>query len=116
MENFYDNMEPITIPLNDTKDGIQNAASYYKKFTKLKHAEATLTKRIEKNRTTIQYLDSMLYNLEDATTVDEVNSIQEEFREDYLKKKYNDHGRGSKKKHSKKADYLHFTSSEGHAI
>lgn len=116
LENFYDNMEPITIPLDDTKDGIQNAASYYKKFTKLKHAEATLTKRIEKNRTTIQYLDSMLYNLEDATTVDEVNSIQEEFREDYLKKKYKDHGRGSKKKHSKKADYLHFTSSEGHAI
>ena len=116
LENFYDNMEPITIPLDDTKDGIQNAASYYKKFTKLKHAEATLTKRIEKNRTTIQYLDSMLYNLEDATTVDEVNSIQEEFREDYLKKKYNDHGRGSKKKHPKKADYLHFTSSEGHAI
>ena len=116
LENFYDNMEPITIPLDDTKDGIQNAASYYKKFTKLKHAEATLTKRIEKNRTTIQYLDSMLYNLEDATTVDEVNSIQEEFREDYLKKKYNDHGRGSKKKHSKKADYLHFRSSEGHTI
>lgn len=116
LENFYDNMEPITIPLDDTKDGIQNAASYYKKFTKLKHAEATLTSRIEKNRTTIQYLDSMLYNLEDATTVGEVDSIQEEFREDYLKKKFKDHGHGGKKKHSKKADYLEFTSSDGQAI
>lgn len=116
LENFYDNMEPITIPLDDTKDGIQNAASYYKKFTKLKHAEATLTSRIEKNRTTIQYLDSMLYNLEDATTVGEVDSIQEEFREDYLKKKFKDHGHGGKKKHSKKADYLEFTSSDGQSI
>ena len=116
LENFYDNMEPITIPLDDTKDGIQNAASYYKKFTKLKHAEATLTSRIEKNRTTIQYLDSMLYNLEDATTVGEVDSIQEEFREDYLKKKFKDHGHSGKKKHSKKADYLEFTSSDGQPI
>lgn len=116
LENFYDNMEPITIPLDDTKDGIQNAASYYKKFTKLKHAEATLTSRIEKNRTTIQYLDSMLYNLEDATTVGEVDSIQEEFREDYLKKKFKDNGHGGKKKHSKKADYLEFTSSDGQSI
>ncbi|WP_322626970.1 NFACT RNA binding domain-containing protein [Aedoeadaptatus coxii] len=116
LENFYDNMEPITIPLDDTKDGIQNAASYYKKFTKLKHAEATLTSRIEKNRTTIQYLDSMLYNLEDATTVGEVDSIQEEFREDYLKKKFKDHGHSGKKKHSKKADYLEFTSSDGQSI
>lgn len=116
LENFYDNMEPITIPLDDTKDGIQNAASYYKKFTKLKHAETTLTSRIEKNRTTIQYLDSMLYNLEDATTIGEVDSIQEEFREDYLKKKFKDHGHSGKKKHSKKADYLEFTSSDGQPI
>lgn len=58
----------------------------------------------------------MLYNLEDATTVDEVDSIQEEFREDYLKKKFKDHGHGGKKKHSKKADYLEFTSSDGQPI
>ncbi|MDD7362936.1 MAG: NFACT RNA binding domain-containing protein [Peptoniphilus sp.] len=116
LENFYDEMKPLSIPLDSTKDAIQNAAHYYKKFTKLKHAEKTLTSRIEKNRLTIQYLDSMLYNLEDAETVDEVNSIQEEFREDYLKKKFKSSSNRGHKKKSKKSSYLRFKSSDGHMI
>lgn len=116
LENYYDAMNSITIPLDHTLDAMQNAARYYKKFTKLKHAEKTLTSRIENNRLTIQYLDSMLYNLEDAETVDEVDSIQEEFREDYLKKKFKGSRSSGRKKKSKATNYLHFRSSEGKDI
>lgn len=115
LENFYDDMNPLTIPLDETKDGIQNAARYYKKYTKLKHAEKLLADRIEKNRNTIRYLDAMLYNLDDAESIDEVDAIQAEFREDFLKKKYKGH-KENKKKKKKEPEYLTFTSSEGFAM
>lgn len=115
LENFYDDMNPLTIPLDETKDGIQNAARYYKKYTKLKHAEKLLAGRIEKNRNTIRYLDAMLYNLDDAESIDEVDAIQEEFREDFLKKKYKGH-RENKKKKKKEPEYLTFTSSDGFSM
>ena len=116
VDNFYDEMNPLTIPLDETKDGIQNAARYYKKFAKLKHAEKLLAERIDKNRNTIRYLDAMLYNLDDAESIDEVNAIQEEFREDFLKKKFKGHGENKKKKKKKEPGYLAFTSSEGFPI
>lgn len=112
LENFYDNMAPLRIPLDPTKDAIQNAARYYKRYAKLKHAEAALTARIERNRSTIRYLDSMLYNLEDAENVEEVDGIQEEFREDFLKKKYKGH-RDKKKKAAKQPGYLRFRTGDG---
>ena len=115
LENFYDDMNSLTIPLDETKDGIQNAAHYYKKYTKLKHAEKLLAGRIEKNRNTIRYLDAMLYNLDDAESIDEVDAIQEEFREDFLKKKYKGH-RKNKKKKKKEPEYLTFTSSDGFSM
>ena len=71
--------------------------------------------RIEKNRNTIRYLDAMLYNLDDAESIDEVDAIQEEFREDFLKKKYKGH-RENKKKKKKEPEYLTFISSEGFAM
>lgn len=115
LENFYDDMNLLTIPLDETKDGIQNAARYYKKYTKLKHAEKLLADRIDKNRNTIRYLDAMLYNLDDAESIDEVDAIQEEFREDFLKKKYKGRGENKKKK-KKEPEYLTFTSSDGFAM
>ncbi len=115
LDNFYNEMRPLTIPLDETKDGIQNAARYYKKFAKLKHAEKLLVERIDKNRNTIRYLDAMLYNLEDAESIDEVDAIQEEFREDFLKKKYKGQ-LDSQNKRKKQTEYLSFTSTEGFPI
>lgn len=39
VQNFYDDMNPIEIPLNPIKSGNENAQNYYKKFSKLKTRE-----------------------------------------------------------------------------
>lgn len=97
LENFYDDMNPITIPLDIKKDAIQNAAFFYKKYSKLKHAENTINVQLKKTRSQIQYLDSLLYHIESCQSIDEIDEVQEEFRVEFLKKRSDPKKKGNKK-------------------
>ena len=97
VENFYNEMEEINIPLDPTLDGPSNASKYYKKYSKLKNAVLFLTKQIEIGYSEISYLESILLNIDLAESPDEIDDIYEELgKEGYLKKK--------KKKIKKKKD------------
>ncbi|MDO5300991.1 MAG: NFACT RNA binding domain-containing protein [Tissierellia bacterium] len=87
LENFYQDMEPITIPLDIRKDAIQNAAHYYKKYSKLKNAQELIGQQMEENRVNIQYLESLLYAIDSADTIEEIRELKGEFRENFLKKR-----------------------------
>lgn len=97
VENFYDEMKEIKIPLDPTLDGPSNAAKYYKKYSKLKNAATFLTEQIEIGKSEISYLESILLNIDFAERPDEIDEIYEELeKEGYLKKK--------KKNNKKKKD------------
>ena len=97
VENFYNDMEEIKIPLDPTLDGPSNASKYYKKYSKLKNAAIFLTEQIEIGKSEISYLESILLNIDLAESPDEIDDIYEELeKEGYLKKK--------KKKIKKKKD------------
>jgi len=58
--NYYsEEMETVKIPLDNKLTPSQNAARYYKKYTKLKTARSILTEQIAKAEEELLYLDSV---------------------------------------------------------
>ena len=113
VENFYDEMKEIKIPLDPTLDGPSNAAKYYKKYSKLKNAASFLTEQIEIGKSEISYLESMLLNIDFAERPDEIDELYEEMeKEGYLKKKK----KNNKKKKDSDENYITVKTEDGFDI
>lgn len=113
VENFYDEMKEIEIPLDPTLDGPSNAAKYYKKYSKLKNAASFLTEQIEIGKSEISYLESILLNIDFAERPDEIDEIFEELeKEGYLKKKK----KNNKKKKDSDENYITVKTEDGFDI
>ncbi|MEG1683899.1 MAG: NFACT RNA binding domain-containing protein [Oscillospiraceae bacterium] len=86
-ENFYD-PEGGTLPiaLDPLLTPQQNAAKYYKKYTKAKTAQRYLTEQIQRGQREKIYLESVLEELREAETETDFTEIRSELREaGYLK-------------------------------
>lgn len=78
VENYYDEMKPITIPLKENLSPNKNAERYFKEYKKLCNARNTLFELIEENQQEIEYLKSVKEFLSGAQTVEDVLEIEEE--------------------------------------
>ena len=78
VDNFYDDMNPIEIPLNPIKSGNENAQIYYKKFSKLKTREKMITQEIPLIKQENEYLLQLLETLERITEYQELSEIKDE--------------------------------------
>lgn len=76
LDNYYTN-EKITIALDKALTPNQNAQRYFKKYQKLKEAVKHLTGLIDETKQTINYFESVDYNLSQAN-LDEIEDIREE--------------------------------------
>lgn len=86
MENFYDGGKIIEIALDETLTPSQNAQKYYKKYNKEKTAEAETLVQKKLNEAEIDYLETVLLNMENVETKEEIAQIKEELVEQgYLK-------------------------------
>ena len=75
--DFYDpEMKEIDIPLSVTLSPQQNAAKFYKDYTKAKNAEKILTEQIAKGETELVYLGSILDELQRAESEKDVAEIR----------------------------------------
>ncbi|MBO4211132.1 MAG: NFACT family protein [Oscillospiraceae bacterium] len=80
--DFYDpEMKQIEIPLNVTLSPQQNAAKFYKDYTKAKNAERFLTEQLALGRNEESYLASVLEALERAETEADITDIRTELIE-----------------------------------
>lgn len=112
VENFYDNMNLIKVPLDERFSGSDNANRYYKKYSKLKHAAKRLELEIEKSKSNVSYLETVLLNIEFSNEVSDIEEIKEELKETGFIKKTKSKIK-NKKKESK---FLEFESIEGYKI
>jgi len=81
-ENFYDEAcAQITIPLDPLLTPQQNAAKYYKRYTKAKTAEHHLREQMEIARRDISYLESVLEEIQHAETEQDFIDIRTELKE-----------------------------------
>ncbi len=81
-ENFYEEGCPsITIPLDPLLTPQQNAAKYYKRYTKAKTAEKYLREQMEIARRDAEYLESVLEEISHAETEQDFIDIRGELKE-----------------------------------
>ena len=81
-EDFYDEeMRPVDIPISPILSPNQNAAKYYKDYARMKNAEKELTRQLELGRLELDYLKSVLEELNRAGTEGELEEIRRELQE-----------------------------------
>ena len=97
------------IKLDILKTPQQNAAKYYKDYTKAKTAEVHLKEQIKKGETEVDYLESVLDSIEKAETEKDVSEIRQELVEfGYIRQPKN-----SRKEKKISQRPMHFVSSSG---
>ena len=80
-EDFYDEeMKVIDIPISPILSPQQNAAKFYKDYTKLKNAEKELTRQIALGEEELHYLKSVLEELDRAETDADLEEIKQELQ------------------------------------
>lgn len=110
LENFYDeNMELLEIPLDEKLPAHMNAQKYYKKYSRLKNASNLLEVEIPHTRAEIEYLENILYSIDNSEEVSDLDEIKEEL----ISEKYIKDNRKNKKSKNKESNPHHYVSSSG---
>ena len=112
-EDFYDEeMKVIEIPISPILSPQQNAAKFYKDYTKLKNAEKELTRQISLGEQELDYLKSVLEELSRAQTDGELEEIKQELHQGgYLRL-----DSAKRKMKQAKSKPMVFTSTDGYSI
>lgn len=112
-EDFYDeDMKTVDIPLSPILSPQQNASKFYKDYTRMKNAEKELTHQISLGETELQYLKSVLEELNRAQTEAELEEIRRELQDGgYLRQES-----GKKRIRQEKLKPMVFTSTDGYPI
>ncbi len=103
IENYYDNNNLIKIPLDIKYLPNINAKRYFKKYNKLKNAFQVVSIQKKDTEQELNYIESILYEIESAQKLEELQDIYEEISENMsLKKITNNKSKKSSKSNSKK--------------
>lgn len=84
LENYYDNNQPITIALDKRFSVADNAKRYFKKYHKLKNALEVVTLQKADTAKEIDYIESIIFELEASKTITDIDSIYTEISENLL--------------------------------
>ena len=84
LENYYDNNNLISIPLDTKYSPNMNAKRYFKKYSKLKNAFQIVSKQKAETEKELNYIESIVYELENASTLEDVQTIFEEISENVV--------------------------------
>ena len=112
--NFYNTNEEeyIEISLDENKTPSENVQMYYKKYNKLKKSEEWAFEQLEKNNEELDYLNSVLTNILNVDSYEEIEDIKKELVETgYIRFKKE---KGAKRQ--KEGKPLHFVTSKGYDI
>lgn len=81
-QNYYDeNLAEVTIPLDPLLTPQQNAAKYYKRYTKAKTAEKYLREQMALAHRDLSYLESILQEIDQAESEQDFMDIRSEMRD-----------------------------------
>jgi predicted ribosome quality control (RQC) complex YloA/Tae2 family protein len=107
--NYYaDEEEFVEIKLDENKTPSENIQAYYKKYNKLKKSAEMAEIQIKATEQELDYLQSVLTNIKNVETYEEIDEIRREVTETgYIKFKKED------KKKIKTSKPHHFVSSDG---
>ncbi len=109
--DFYNEMQEIEIPLKPQLSPQQNAARFYKEYTKAKHAEKILSQQMAQAEVEAEYLGTVLDELSRAENERDLTEIRGELEQ-------GGYVRGGRKKQQKlqPSQPMAFLSSDGYPI
>lgn len=84
IENYYDDNNLIRIPLDKSISPSYNAKKYFKKYNKLKNTLEIVSQQKADATKELDYLESIIYELEGATSTSELEEIDIEISENVL--------------------------------
>lgn len=116
VEDFYNDMQPISIPLNITYSPSKNAQNYYKKYEKLKTAGQIAADKLEATKSELDFLFGIEVSVDNAETKAELAEIEYDLiKAGYLKEKEQKGRRKNPKKINRPecSPPLEFLSSDG---
>lgn len=87
VENYYENNVPITIPLNHKINVQKNIEQYFKKYNKLKNALVIVGQQKKEAEKELDYIESIVFSLENAKSVDDIVDVYAEISENVMTKK-----------------------------
>lgn len=112
LENYYDNNNLIKIPLNKKYSPNINAKHYFKKYNKLKNALQIVSVQKAETENELNYIDSIIFEIELASSTKEIQEILDEISENLIKNKVSQKKKNTKnskkKKQEKQYSPLHF--------
>lgn len=83
--NYYTN-ENIKIPLDTKYNVSKNVERFYKKYNKLKNTLEIVSEQKKETEKEIDYIESIVYSLERARTMEEISQIYNEISENITEK------------------------------
>ena len=84
LENYYDNNNLIKIPLDKKFSPSANAKRFFKKYHKLKNALEVVSLQKQETLNELNYIESIVYELENSSSIDEVVDIFDEISENVI--------------------------------
>ena len=87
LENYYDNNKLISIPLDKSVSVHKNIDKYLKKYNKLKNALTIVSEQKEDAEKELDYIQSIVFSLENAKNLSDINEVFEEISENVVTKK-----------------------------
>ena len=107
LENYYDNNNLITIPLDKKYTPAVNAKRFFKKYNKLKNTLEIVSEQKKDTLEELNYLESIVYELENAASLDDVFQIYEEISENVIFKENNQKNSNNQKNDNINKTYLY---------
>lgn len=87
LENYYDNNNLITIPLDKSISIQKNIQKYFKKYNKLKNALEIVSEQKKEAEKELDYIGSIVFSLENAKNIHDLHEIYQEISENITTKK-----------------------------
>lgn len=118
VSNFFEEDSPLVeIPLEKNRTPSQNAQKYFKKYSKLKTAALELEKQITITLREIDYLENIIYSIENCESTDELDEIVDELiKEGLVKSRLKGKTKKKESEKAKTSKPLSFHSSDGFEI
>jgi predicted ribosome quality control (RQC) complex YloA/Tae2 family protein len=112
LPNFYKEGKIVSIPLDEKLSPSQNVQYYFEKYKKLRATKEKVETQMERTLSEIKYLESELYNIEQAENLEDIEEIQKELSKyGYIKES----GKKSKSE-AHPSSPIKYTSSTGFTI
>ena len=113
LENYYDNNKVITILLDKRYSPSHNAKLFFKKYNKLKNALLIVGEQKEETINDLDYIESVIYELEACSTIEDISNVFEEISESSVFKERTEKYKEKKNPKVKKSKltknkYVHF--------